>query len=104
MSIISPIDRDMAVVFAPLLPVPFRERLLERGMTLVEVPEQEFESMGANVLALAPRRCVMLDGNPITQARLEIAGTTVLTYEGSEISLKGGGGPTCLTRPLARQI
>ena len=58
--------------------------------------------MGANVLALAPRRVVMLDGNPVTRARLEAAGAEVMTYDGSEISVKGGGGPTCLTRPLTR--
>ena len=103
MSIISPVDRDLVVVYSPLLPVPFRERLLERGLTLVEVPEQEFESMGANVLAIAPRRCVMVAGNPLTRARLEAAGAEVCEFEGSEISLKGGGGPTCLTRPLERQ-
>jgi N-dimethylarginine dimethylaminohydrolase len=84
------------------MPVPFRERLLERGYSLVEVPDEEFESMGANVLALAPRRCVMLAGNRQTRARLERAGAQVLEYEGREISLKGGGGPTCLTRPLER--
>jgi N-dimethylarginine dimethylaminohydrolase len=86
------------------MPVLFREQLLERGMTLVEVPDNEFESMGANVLALAPRQCVMMAGNPITRARLEAAGARVLEYEGSEISLKGGGGPTCLTRPLERRM
>ncbi len=104
MSIVSPVDRDLAVVYSPLMPVPFRERLIERGMKLVEVPDEEFESMGTNVLALAPRRCVMVAGNPITRARLEAAGATVLEYAGSEISLKGGGGPTCLTRPLQRQM
>ena len=103
MSIVSPVDRDLAVVYSPLMPVPFRERLLELGMTLVEVPDNEFESMGANVLAIGPRRCVMLAGNPVTRARLETAGVQVLEYEGSEISLKGGGGPTCLTRPLQRR-
>ncbi len=103
MSIVSPVDRDLAVVYSPLMPVPFREQLLKQDMTLVEVPDQEFDSMGANVLALAPRRCVMLSGNPVTRARLEAAGAQVLEYEGSEISLKGGGGPTCLTRPLQRQ-
>jgi len=103
MSIISPVDRDLAVVYSPLMPVPFRERLLAEGKTLIEVPDEEFARMGANVLAIAPRRCVLLDGNPITRAKLEAAGVDVLTYEGSEISLKGGGGPTCLTRPLVRQ-
>ena len=103
MSVISPIDRDLALVYSPLMSVPFRERLLERGMTLVEVPDDEFATMGANVLALAPRRCVMLAGNPKTRARLERAGAEVFEYDGQEISVKGGGGPTCLTRPLARQ-
>jgi N-dimethylarginine dimethylaminohydrolase len=102
MSIVSPIDRDLAVVYSKLMPVPFREWLCERGIRLVEVPDEEFESMGTNVLALSPRRCVMVDGNPTTRKRLEAAGADVSTYDGSEISLKGGGGPTCLTRPLAR--
>ena len=103
MSLISPIDRDLAVVYSRLLPVPFREWLLERGIRLVEVPDQEFETMGANVLALAPRRCLMLAGNPLTRRAIEHAGGEVLEYEGSEISVKGAGGPTCLTRPLARE-
>jgi N-dimethylarginine dimethylaminohydrolase len=102
MSIVSPVDRDLAVVYSPLLPVPFRERLLERGVQFVDVPDGEFESMGTNVLALAPRRCLMLTGNPKTRAALEDAGAEVVVYEGEEISRKGGGGPTCLTRPLAR--
>jgi N-dimethylarginine dimethylaminohydrolase len=102
MSLISPVDADLAVVYSPLLPVPFREMLLERAVRLVEVPDEEFDSMGTNVLALAPRRCVMLGGNPLTRAGLEAAGSEVLEYEGTEISVKGAGGPTCLTRPLSR--
>jgi N-dimethylarginine dimethylaminohydrolase len=102
MSIISPVDRDLAVVYSPLMPVPFREALLDRGVSFVEVPDEEFESMGANVLAIAPRTCVMLRGNPKTRDRLERAGAQVFEYDGQEISLKGGGGPTCLTRPIDR--
>jgi N-dimethylarginine dimethylaminohydrolase len=102
MSLISPIDRDLAVVYSPLLPVPFREWLLERGIRLIEVPHEEFDTMGTNVLALAPRRCVMLTGNPRTRAALEREGAEVLEYEGAEISVKGAGGPTCLTRPITR--
>lgn len=102
MSLISPVDRDLAVVYSPLLPVPFREYLLRRGMELVEVPDEEFESMATNVLALAPRQCLMLAGNPVTRARLEAAGATVVEYAGDQISVKGAGGPTCLTRPLTR--
>jgi N-dimethylarginine dimethylaminohydrolase len=102
MSLVSPVDDDLAVVYSPLLTVTFREQLLHRGLTLVEVPEEEFETMGTNVLALAPRVCVMVKGNPRTRTALEMAGATVYEYEGGEISLKGGGGPTCLTRPLTR--
>jgi N-dimethylarginine dimethylaminohydrolase len=102
MSIISPVDRDLAVVYSPLMPVPFRNFLLDRGIELVEVPDDEFDTMGANVLALAPRRCVIVAGNPNTRERLERAGAEVFEYEGQDISLKGGGGATCLTRPLAR--
>ncbi|HVQ14223.1 MAG TPA: arginine deiminase family protein [Vicinamibacterales bacterium] len=102
MSLISPIDRDLAVVYSRLLPVPFREWLLEREMRFVEVPDEEFETMGTNVLALAPRRCLMLTGNPLTRRLLEQSRCEVLEYEGSEISVKGAGGPTCLTRPLVR--
>jgi len=103
MSLVSPVDDDLAVVYSPLMPVPFREWLCAQGIRFVEVPDDEFDSMGANVLAIAPRRCVMVDGNPVTRARLEAAGAEVVVYDGSEISLKGGGGPTCLTRPLTRE-
>jgi N-dimethylarginine dimethylaminohydrolase len=103
MSLISPVAADLAVVYSPLLGVPTREWLIARGITLVETPDEEFASMGTNVLALAPRQCVMLAGNPRTRAALERAGATVVEYEGSEISVLGGGGPTCLTRPLLRE-
>lgn len=102
MSILSPIDHDLVLVYSPLLPVPFRENLLNRGVSLVDVPDEEFESMGCNVLAVAPRVCVMLEGNPVTRQRLEDAGTQLHTYRGQEISVPGSGGPTCLTRPVLR--
>lgn len=102
MSVLSPVDKDLAVVYSPLLPIGFRNTLLERGFTLVEVPEEEYGSMGCNILAVAPRKCILLKGNPVTEAALIAHGCEVLTYEGREISLKGGGGPTCLTRPLER--
>ncbi len=102
MSILSPVDADLAVVYSPLMPIRFRNVLLDMGFELVEVPEDEFESMGCNVLAIAPRKCVMVEGNPKTKAALEKAGCEVFTYRGQEISVKGGGGPTCLTRPMKR--
>lgn len=102
MSILSPVDKNMAVVYSPLMPIAFRNLLLKRKYKLVEVPDEEFESMGCNVLALAPRNCLMVDGNPKTKAALENAGCKVTLYNGEEISVKGGGGPTCLTRPIYR--
>ena len=104
MSILSPVDKNLAVVYSPLMPIKFRNELLERGFQLIEVPEQEFDSMGCNVLAVAPRDCLMVAGNPITRKLLEDAGASVHIYEGNEISVKGGGGPTCLTRPIERII
>ena len=102
MSILSPLDTNLAVIYSPLMPIIFRNLLLNRGYQLVEVPDEEFESMGCNVLALAPRECLMVDGNPKTKAVLEKAGCKVTVYKGVEISVKGGGGPTCLTRPIYR--
>lgn len=101
LSLISIVDRDLAVVYPPLLPVGFWRTLRDRGFRLVEVPD-EFATMAPNVLALAPGRCLMLEGNPVTRRRLEQAGCEVLTYRGREISLKAEGGPTCLTRPILR--
>jgi N-dimethylarginine dimethylaminohydrolase len=102
LSFISPLDADLAVVFLPLAPVRLVELLGERGVDLVEVPDEEFHSMGPNVLALAPRVALALDGNPETRRRMEAAGVEVLVYRGEEISRKGDGGPTCLTRPILR--
>jgi N-dimethylarginine dimethylaminohydrolase len=102
MSLISPLDTDLAVVYLPLLPVRLVELLAARGIELVEVPEDEFRTMGPNVLALGPRRALALDGNPVTRERMEAAGVEVTVYTGDEISKLGDGGPTCLTRPLLR--
>jgi N-dimethylarginine dimethylaminohydrolase len=102
LSVISPVAEDLAVVYRPLMPIPLVELLLERGFRLIDVPEDEFPLMGPNVLALAPRHVLMLRGLPRTKAALEAAGCRVHEYAGEEISLKGGGGPTCLTRPLLR--
>jgi N-dimethylarginine dimethylaminohydrolase len=102
MSILSPVDKDLAVVYSPLMPIHFRNELIKRGFEFIEVPDEEFESMACNVLAIAPRNCVVVAGNTITKGKLEDAGCSVSTYKGEEISIKGGGGPTCLTRPLLR--
>jgi N-dimethylarginine dimethylaminohydrolase len=102
MSLISPLDADLALVYLPLMPVRLVELLEQRETRFVEVSDEEFETMGCNVLALGPRIALALDGNPETKRRMEAAGVDVRVYVGEELSRKGDGGPTCLTRPLLR--
>jgi N-dimethylarginine dimethylaminohydrolase len=102
LSLISMVDEKLAVVYPSLMAVSFWQELQRRDIQLIEVPDEEFASMGPNVLALSPRHCLILEGNPRTQRLLEEAGCEVTTYRGNEISLKAEGGPTCLTRPLWR--
>ena len=102
LSLISIVDHHTAVVYPPLMAVPFWQELQHRNFRLIEVPDEEFATMGPNVLATAPGHCIMLEGNPITKRRLKDAGCQVLTYRGNEISLKAEGGATCLTRPILR--
>lgn len=99
-SLLSPLSPGLVVGYPPLVPVRLMELLDERGIDLVGVPDEEFETMGPNVLALAPDRALALEGNDVTRRRLARAGVEVVTYRGDEISRKGDGGPTCLTLPL----
>jgi N-dimethylarginine dimethylaminohydrolase len=103
MSVISPVADDLAVVFLPMLPSGLYELLRERGVDLVAVPEQEMATLGCNVLAVKPRVVVMVQGNPVTRRALEERACEVHTFEGSEVCVNGGGGPTCLTRPILRE-
>jgi len=102
LSLLSPLDDDLVVTYPPLMPVRLMEELVARGVSYVEVPDEEFATMAPNVLALAPRVALALEGNPETRRRMGAAGVEVRTYRGDEISRKGDGGPTCLTRPLLR--
>lgn len=102
MSIISMVDKDLAVVYSKYMPVFFRELLIERGVKLLEVNDEEYDYLGSNVLALAPRVCVLLEGNPEIKQKLIDEGCTVYTYKGHEMSYRGTGGPTCLTHPITR--
>jgi N-dimethylarginine dimethylaminohydrolase len=102
MSLISPVAGDLAVVYPPLTPVRLMEALADRGIKVIAVDAEEYQTMGCNVLAVAPGRIVMLDGNPRTRAALQSAGCEVHCYPGSEVSVKGDGGPTCLTAPIWR--
>jgi dimethylargininase len=102
MSFISPVADRLAVVYLPLLSVPFVQELQRRGWSFIEVPDEEFETHGCNVLTLAPMRVLVCDGSPVTRARLEAAGCEVVAYAGDELSHNRAGGPTCLTRPILR--
>jgi arginine deiminase len=102
MSVISMVDKDLAVVYSKFMPVSFRDKLIEKGIELIEVDDEEYANLGSNVLALAPRLCVMPAGNPKTKDKLEKAGAKVFDYAGDDISFKGTGGPTCLTLPVTR--
>jgi N-dimethylarginine dimethylaminohydrolase len=102
MSVLSPLDKDLAVVYLPLMPARLAQFLESRGIHFVHVPDEEFETMGCNVLALGPRHAMMVAGNPLTEQRMKDAGVRVEVIEGTDICRKGEGGPTCMTRPLVR--
>ena len=102
MSVISPVRDDLAVVYEKEAPITLLQELEARGINTVSVPDEEYLSLGCNVLAIKPGVVVMPDGNPVTAKRLEDAGVEVHTYPASVIN-RGEGGPTCLTRPLWRE-
>ncbi|MEA2520938.1 MAG: hypothetical protein QOI81_584 [Actinomycetota bacterium] len=102
MSFISPLDRDLAVVFLSMMPVKLVQLLGELGISFVEVPEEEYDTLGCNVLALGPRVALAIEGNNETRRRLESAGVDVRVFAAEDLCKKGEGGPTCLTRPLDR--
>jgi dimethylargininase len=102
LSVVSPVADDLAVMYLPLLPVGLWELLRDLGTRLIEVPDEEFPTLGCNVLAVRPGVVVMAEGNPRTAAALARAGCEVLTYPATEIGINGSGGPTCMTRPIVR--
>jgi N-dimethylarginine dimethylaminohydrolase len=102
MSVLSPLDKDLAVVYLPLMPVRLVQFLERSGIGFIEVPNEEFASMGCNVLALGPRHAMMVSGNPETERRMKAQGVKVEVIKADEICRKGEGGPTCMTRPLVR--
>jgi N-dimethylarginine dimethylaminohydrolase len=102
LSVISPITHNLAVVYPPLLPIGLWTLLKELRIATIAVPDQEFPTLGCNVLAVRPGVAVMAEGNPLTRAALESAGCEVHTYPATEIGLNGSGGPTCMALPLLR--
>jgi N-dimethylarginine dimethylaminohydrolase len=102
LSVISPVADDVAVVFLPLLPMGLYELLRDLRYRLVEVPEEEYATLGCNVLAVRPGIVVVADGNPVTRRRMEAAGVEVHAVPLREVGENGSGGVTCLTRPVLR--
>jgi len=102
LSVISPVADDVAVVFLPLLPVGLHALLVELGYRLVPVPEEEYATLGCNVLAVRPGVAVVAEGNPVTRRGLEAAGCEVHPVTLDEVGGNGSGGVTCLTRPILR--
>jgi dimethylargininase len=106
MSVISPLDDKLVLVYAPMLPVAFWQLLKDRGYTLVEAPDDEFAAsngLNLNVLALSPGEVVMVDGFPKTRALMEQAGCKVTSFNADALCIPCEGGPTCLTRPVWRE-
>ena len=102
MSVLSPIDKDLAVVYEPLAPVRLLQFLHERGISWLTVSEKEMLTQGSNILAVAPRRVVLASGNPEIEGKLRSAGVEIHLFNGANVAVKGDGGPTCLTAPLLR--
>jgi dimethylargininase len=102
MSVISPVADEVAVVFLPLLPVGLWQLLRDLGYRLIEVPEEEYSTLGCNVLAVRPGVVIAAEGNPVTAAAMAAHGVEVHTYPAFEIGMNGSGGPTCMTRPILR--
>jgi dimethylargininase len=102
LSVISPVADDLAIVYLPLLPVGLWALLRDLGIRLIEVPDDELPTLGANVLVVRPGVVIVAEGNPQTRAALEAVGCEVHAYPATEIGVNGSGGPTCLTRPILR--
>jgi N-dimethylarginine dimethylaminohydrolase len=104
LSVISPVADDLAVVYLPLLPVGLWQLLGELGVRLLPVADEEFPTLGCNVLAIRPGVVMIAEGNPDISSALAAAGCEVHTYPATEIGINGSGGPTCMTRPLFRDV
>ena len=102
-SFLSAATEDLFVVYEPLAPVRLLQDISERGIEWIAIDEDSYHAMGCNILAVRPGVVVMVDGVPEVRRALEQRGVEVHAYDGSDLSLKGDGGPTCLTAPLLEQ-
>ena len=101
-SFLSGATESLFVVYEPLAPVRLLQDIKARGIDWIAIDGDSYAAMGCNVLAVRPGVVVMVDGVPAVRKALEARGVEVHVYDGSDLSLKGDGGPTCLTAPLLR--
>jgi N-dimethylarginine dimethylaminohydrolase len=102
MSLMSLLDEHTVLVDLPWIAVETVELLRSRGFNFIEIEHSERDTLACNVLALGQKRLLAIEENHKTNDRLRQAGFDVRTFPGTDLCVNGGGGPTCLTRPLLR--
>ena len=103
MSLISPLKEDLFLIYEKLLPVGFLKFLNKIAIKTISIADEDYDSLGCNVLPLSTAKCLITNGNDKTSKIIEEKGIEVIEFQASEICYKGSGGPTCLTRPIYRK-
>jgi len=102
MSLISPLKEDLFLIYEKLLPVGFLKLLNNLDIKTISIVDEDYDTLGCNVLPLSTTKCLITKGNDSTTKIIEQNGIEVIEFQASEICYKGSGGPTCLTRPIYR--
>ena len=103
MSLISPLKEDLFLIYKKLLPVGLLKLLKQLDIKTISIADEDYDSLGCNVLPLSTTKCLITSGNDKTFKIIEDNGIEVIEFQASEICYKGSGGPTCLTRPIYRK-
>tara|TARA_B100000949_G_scaffold220535_1_gene220574 strand:- start:152 stop:1036 length:885 start_codon:yes stop_codon:yes gene_type:complete len=103
MSLISPLKEDLFLIYEKLLPIGFLKLLNNLDIKTISIADEDYDSLGCNVLPLSTTKCLITSGNDKTFKIIEENGIEVIEFQASEICYKGSGGPTCLTRPIYRK-
>jgi N-dimethylarginine dimethylaminohydrolase len=96
-------DHDLALIFPWQVPHDVWRGLRERGIEVLEAPSVDEVKLGfaVNFVTLAPRKVLMMAGNPRTCELLEKHGVEIHEIDISELK-KGWGGLHCMTAFLKR--
>ncbi|MDQ1080800.1 dimethylarginine dimethylaminohydrolase family protein [Pseudoroseomonas cervicalis] len=92
----------LAVACEEVLDSDFLAWLRGHGIRTIPVGYRDAMQLGCNILALGGDRVISARGSTALNAALRAEGLSVLDPELSLFTL-GGGGPHCLTCPLARE-